>query len=59
MKKFYVSPIATEVNFEAEHILALSIEIKDSNNNNNVVDTEAEGGQLTSGNRREWGNLWK
>lgn len=57
MKKFYVSPIATEVNFEvADNILlALSIEIKDSNT---TVDTE-NGGQLTSGNRGEWGNLWK
>ena len=55
MKKFYVSPIATEVNFEvADNILlALSVEIKDT-----TVDTE-NGGQLTSGNRREWGNLWK
>ncbi|MBO7229894.1 MAG: hypothetical protein J6V20_00585 [Bacteroidaceae bacterium] len=58
MKKFYVSPIATEVNFEvADNILlALSVEIKDGNT---FVDTEEEGGQLTSGNRREWGNLWK
>ena len=59
MKKNYVSPLTTEVNFEVKsHILDGSrLDIKDD-----FVETEGgdgSSGQLTSGNRREWGNLWK
>ena len=53
MKKIYVSPLATEVKVEAEQMLATSFQI-----NNETVDT-SQGGQLTSGHRGEWGNLWK
>ena len=52
MKKFYVSPLATEVNVEAELMLATSFKIDDT-----TVDTSA-GGQLSAGHRGEWGNLW-
>jgi hypothetical protein len=52
MKKIYVSPLATEVKVEAEQMLAASFQITDDK-----VDT-SEGGQLTSGHRGEWGNLW-
>ena len=54
MKKQYVSPFASEINIEAEHqyLLSASFEILDT-------EVDPEGGQLTSGNRREWGNLWK
>ena len=52
MKKTYVSPLATEVNVEAETMLAASLQIKDE-----TVDTSG-GGQLSGGNRGEWGNLW-
>lgn len=59
MKKQYVSPFASEINIEAEHhlLLSASFEILDTE-----VDSEGDEnspGQLTSGNRREWGNLWK
>ena len=56
MKKQYVSPFAFEINIEAEHqyLLSASLEIFD-----NDTEVDSEGGQLTSGNRREWGNLWK
>ena len=51
MKKTYVSPLATEVNVEAEAMLAASIGKKEE-----TVDP----GQSWSGDRRgEWGNLWK
>ena len=52
MKKFYESPLATEVKVEAEQMLATSFQIT-----NDKVDT-SNGGQLTSGHRGEWGNLW-
>ena len=52
MKKIYVSPLATEVKVEAEQMLATSFKITDE-----TVDT-SDGGQLTSGHRGEWGNLW-
>ena len=52
MKKTYVSPLMVEVNVEAESMLAASIKISD-----NTVDT-SNGGQLSGGNRGEWGNLW-
>ena len=54
MKKIYVSPLATEVKVEAEQMLATSFQIT-----NEKVDTSTDGGQLTSGPRGEWGNLWK
>lgn len=52
MRKIYVSPLATEVKIEAEQMLAASFQITDEK-----VDTST-GGQLTSGQRGEWGNLW-
>ena len=59
MKKVYVSPLATEVKIEAEQMLATSFKL--DNDENNRVDTEANGGsgQLSAGHRGEWGNLWK
>ena len=53
MKKSYVSPLATEVNVEAESMLAASLKM----DGNNTVDT-SNGGQLSGGSRGEWGNLW-
>ena len=53
MKKKYTSPLATEVNVEAELMLATSFKIDDT-----LVDT-SDGGQLSAGHRGEWGNLWK
>ena len=41
-----------EVNVEAESMLAASLQIKDE-----TLDT-SNGGQLSGGNRGEWGNLW-
>ena len=54
MKKVYVSPLATEVNVEATNMLAASLKL----DNEKTVDT-SNGGQLTSGNRGQWGNLWQ
>ena len=53
MKKEYTSPLATEVNVDAEHMLATSFIISDEK-----VDT-SDGDQLSAGHRGEWGNLWK
>ncbi|MBR4989078.1 MAG: hypothetical protein IKY85_04120 [Bacteroidaceae bacterium] len=53
MKKVYSAPLATEVNIEATNMLAASLKL----DNNNTVDT-SNGGQLSSGHRGEWGNLW-
>ena len=53
MKKSYVSPLATEVNVEAEAMLAASLKL----DNEKTVDT-SNGGQLTGGSRGQWGNLW-
>ena len=53
MKKNYTSPLAVEVNVEAESMLATSLKL----DGNKEVDTSA-GGQLSSGRRGEWGNLW-
>ena len=53
MKKVYTSPLATEVNIEATNMLAASIKVSDK-----TVDT-SNGGQLTSGHRGQWGNLWQ
>ena len=53
MKKNYVSPLATEVNVEAEAMLAASLKL----DNEKTVDT-SNGGQLGGNHRGEWGNLW-
>ena len=53
MKKTYVSPLMSEVNVEAEQMLAASIKIDGSKE----FDTE-NGGQLGGGRRGQWGNLW-
>ena len=53
MKKVYVSPLATEVNVEATNMLAASLKLSDT-----TVDT-SNGGQLSSGHRGTWGNLWQ
>ena len=55
MKKVYESPCAVEVKFEAEQMLAASFKL----DNEKTVDTSSEGGQLTTGHRGQWGNLWK
>ena len=54
MKKVYSAPLATEVNIEATNMLAASLKI----DGNNTVDTSAPNGQLSSGHRGQWGNLW-
>ena len=54
MKKVYSAPLATEVNIEATNMLAASLKI----DGDKTVDTSADGGQLSSGHRGEWGNLW-
>ena len=51
--KNYVSPLATEVNVEAEAMLAASLKM----DNEKKVDT-SNGGQLGKENDRQWGNLW-
>ena len=53
MKKTYVSPLMVEVNVEAEQMLAASLQM----HSDKTVDT-SDGGQLSGGNRGEWGNLW-
>ena len=55
MKKTYVSPLMTEVNIEAAQMLAASLNI----NNNQTVDTSADGAQLGGGRRGQWGDLWQ
>ena len=52
MKKNYISPLATEVNVEATNMLAASLQL----NGDKEVDTST--GQLSSGHRGQWGNLW-
>ena len=54
MKKTYVSPLAVEVNVEAESMLTASLKL----DNEKTVDTSAEGDQLSGGSRGQWGNLW-
>ena len=54
MKKTYNSPLAMEVNVEAEAMIAASLKMGGTK----TVDTSAPGGQLTGGARGEWGNLW-
>ena len=53
MQKTYVSPLMTEVNVEAEQMLAASLNIS-----NETVDT-SNGGQLGKDNGRQWGDLWQ
>ena len=52
MKKTYISPLMTEVNVEADQMIATSLGISEQ-----TVDT-SDGGQLGKDNGREWGNLW-
>ena len=52
MRKIYISPLATEVNVEAESMLAASVKL----DGNTSVDTST-GGQLGGGHRGQWGNL--
>ena len=54
MKKNYISPLAAEVNVEAEQMLAASVAVHE-----NEVNTASDGVQLDGGRRGEWGNLWK
>ena len=54
MKKSYVSPLAVEVAIEAENMLAASLKL----NSDKTINT-SNGGQLSSGHRGQWGNLWK
>ena len=54
MKKTYISPLAVEVNVEAESMLAGSLRL----DNNNKIDTSEDGAQLSGGHRGQWGNLW-
>ncbi len=54
MKKTYVSPLMTEVNVEADQMLAASLGV----NSEKSVDTSTPGAQLGKDNGREWGNLW-
>lgn len=53
MKKEYKAPLSTEVNVEAENMLAASLKLDGDKN----VNTES--GQLSNSHRGEWGNLWK
>ena len=53
MKKEYISPLAVEVNVEATNMLAASLQL----NGDKEVDTST--GQLSSGHRGQWGNLWQ
>ena len=55
MKKTYISPLMTEVNVEAEQMLANSLKM---GNEDQTVDTSVSGNQLGKDNGREWGNLW-
>ena len=52
MKKTYVSPLMSEVNVEAEQMLAASMKLSDKE-----FDTVNDG-QLGGGRRGQWGNLW-
>ena len=55
MKKTYISPLMTEVNVEAEQMLANSLKM---GNDDQTVDTSVSGNQLGKDNDRAWGNLW-
>lgn len=50
MKKEYTTPVAMEVELEATNMLATSLEMND--------DRVPTSGQLSSGRRGRWGNLW-
>ena len=50
MKKEYTTPVAMEVELEATNMLAASLEMND--------DRVPTSGQLSSGRRGRWGNLW-
>ena len=54
MKKTYISPLMTEVNVEAEQMLAASVKVDGSKE----VDTSDPANQLGRENDRQWGNLW-
>ena len=56
MKKTYILPLMTEVNVEAEQMLAASVKV---GSDDQTVDTSAEGNQLGGGHRGTWGNLWQ
>ena len=51
MKKIYISPLMTEVNLEAEQMLAASV----GKGEGTVTPDEA----WSNKHRGEWGNLWK
>jgi hypothetical protein len=55
MKKTYVSPLMSEVNVEAESMLAASLKM----DGDKTVDTSDPSAQLGGNHRGEWGNLWK
>ena len=55
MKKTYISPLMTEVNVEADQIIAASLKM---GNDDQTVDTSDPNAQLGGGRRGEWGNLW-
>ena len=58
MKKNYISPLAAEVNVEAEQMLAASpATLNVDSSDENAVNTANS--QLDGGRRGEWGNLWK
>ena len=50
MKKNYISPAVTEINIEAETMIAASLGFSDTG-----IDSEQ---QLSNKRRGEWGNLW-
>ena len=56
MKKTYISPLMTEVNVEAEQMLAASIKM---GSDDQKVDTSDPANQLGGGHRGTWGNLWQ
>ncbi len=58
MKKTYISPLAAEVNVEAEQLM-LTASLNVDSSDENAVNTASEGVQLNGGRRGEWGNLWK
>ena len=61
MKKTYISPLAAEVNVEAEQLMltASPATLNVDSSDENAVNTTGEGVQLDGGRRGEWGNLWK
>ncbi|MBQ8572026.1 MAG: hypothetical protein IJ451_01000 [Ruminococcus sp.] len=54
MKKNYTAPLMTEVNVEAENMLAASLQIYTGDDKKVSSDQMLDGGH-----RGEWGNLWK